>query len=435
VTRPRVLLISHDPVGAEMAGLGIRTFELARVVADHADVTVAHGGRTAGEFRGVRLLPFRPHDPVALRAPIAEADVVVAHPVWPLIARWLRRSRARIVHDLYDPETLETLELFAGRRIVARRLLGDLTLDRLDDALRTGHHFMCASEKQRDLWLGAMLGRRRIDPQLYDRDPSMRSVIDTVPFGVPAEPPPAAPAGARGPRELLAAIGPDAELVLWNGGIWNWLDAPAAVAAVAELARRRPQVRLLFMGGASRAAADEATQRTRALAAELGVLDRVVLFHDGWVPYEERALWLAQADCAISTHTGHLEARFAFRTRMLDCFWSGLPIVCSAGDALADRVAGDDLGAVVQPGDRPALTAALERVLERGRAGYADGLRRAAADHAWPLAARPLVRWITEQGAPVLPGAGAVPRTVGQRARAAAYLLGGRRVLDRRARG
>ena len=56
MTRPRVLLISYDAVGEEMAGLGIRTFELARVLAGHADVTVAHGGRSEGDFDGIPLV-------------------------------------------------------------------------------------------------------------------------------------------------------------------------------------------------------------------------------------------------------------------------------------------------------------------------------------------------------------------------------------------
>ena len=33
---------------------------------------------------------------------------------------------------------------------------------------------MCASDTQRDLWLGAMLALRLIGPELYDRDPSLR---------------------------------------------------------------------------------------------------------------------------------------------------------------------------------------------------------------------------------------------------------------------
>ena len=315
---------------------------------------MAHGGRTAGDFEGVHTLPFRPHDPTALRAPIATADVIVAHPVWPLIARWLRRSRARVVHDLYDPETLETLELFAGRPMVARRLLGHLTLDRLHDALRTAHHFMCASEKQRDLWLGAMLGQRLIDPRLYDRDPSLRSVIDTVPFGVPAEPPAAARRRTRRARASgspRSAPTPSSCSGTAGSGTGSTRRRPSPPSPSWPAADRGCGCCSWAARAAMRPAA--ATERARALAADLGVLDRVVLFHDGWVPYEERALWLAQADCAISTHAGHLEARFAFRTRMLDCFWSGLPVVCSAGDALAERVERDDLGAVAPPGDRP----------------------------------------------------------------------------------
>ena len=52
----------------------------------------------------------------------------------------------------------------------------------------------------------------------------------------------------------------------------------------------------------------------------------------------KRADWLLEADCAISTHEDHLETRFAFRTRLLDCFWSALPVVCTGGDELADLV-------------------------------------------------------------------------------------------------
>ena len=220
--------------------------------------------------------------------------------------------------------------------------------------------------------------------------------------------------------------------MLWNGGIWNWLDAPTAVRAITELAQRRPGVRLVFMGAAAREAGDSATERARKTAAELDPSGTVVHFNSDWVPYEERATWLAQADCAISTHTAHLESRFAFRTRALDCFWAGVPIVCSLGDTLADRVEREGLGEVAAPGDASALAAALEQVLDRGRAAYAPALRAAAADYAWPRVAQPLIHWTTSDRRGLGGASGAVPRTAGHRARTAAYLLGGRLALDRR---
>ncbi len=430
-----MLLICADPVGAEMAGLGIRCWELARTLSAHASVTLAHGGSEQSEAHGIRTIPFRPHAPHPLRDPIEQADMVVAHPQWPLVDRWLRRSPARVVIDLYCPETLETLELAADRSRLQRRQLTATTLDRLHAALRTGDNFICASESQRDLWLGAMLALRLIGPELYDEDASMRETIDLVPFGAPREPP-VRVAGA-GPRETIAGVGADSELVLWNGGIWRWLDAPTAIRAVAELAARRPRLRLVFMGGApEHPAAVQSTREARALAEQLGLLGSVVFFHDSWVPYAERGTWLLQADCAISAHAEHLETRFAYRTRLLDCFWAGVPVVCTSGDDLADYVGHEQLGAVAPPQDVHALAAALEQVLDNGRDSYSQRLAVAAEQQSWQRMAAPLVRWLGAGRRAVRPGASpeAVRAPLAQRMRETGYLAGGRMLLDRRKR-
>ena len=92
--------------------------------------------------------------------------------------------------------------------------MGHLTLDRLHDALATGDHFMCASEKQRDLWLGALLGQRRIDPELTTATQACASVLDTVPFGLPPIPR-RLPRRRRVPRERFADVGQDAR---WCSG-------------------------------------------------------------------------------------------------------------------------------------------------------------------------------------------------------------------------
>jgi glycosyltransferase involved in cell wall biosynthesis len=435
--KPSVLFICADPVGEEMAGLGIRCWELARALSEHASVTVAHGGSAEQESDGIRTLAFRPHAPGALREPIAQADTVVAHPQWPLVNRMLRRARARVVIDLYCPETLETLELLASpkssRRVALLRAQHTATtLDRLHAALRTGHHFICASDAQRDLWLGAMLALRLIAPAAYDRDPSLRETIELVPFGVPDEPPPTQ--AGSGAREAIAALGADSEIVLWNGGIWNWLDADSAIRAVAQLAQRRPRLRLVFMGAAAtHPAAAAATAQAKALARELGVLDSVVHFHEHWTPYAQRGAWLTQAACAISTHADHLETRFAYRTRLLDCFWGGLPVVCSAGDDLAERVVREDLGAVAPAGDVHALAAALEEVLERGRDSYAANLRAAAQAQSWQRMAAPLARWIAAPTPPTRPGdaPGALRAPLAQKLREAAYVSVGHTLLNR----
>ena len=393
----RVLVLSQDALGREMGGNAIRAYELARVLTAHASVALASPAIDGGAHEllaraAIEPFVFDPEQPRSLQAQLAGADVLLTPPQNPVINRQLARSRARVVYDLYDPKPLQLLEAFAGAHGVTRRYWSRIAADHVMEALRVGDYLLCASERQRDLWIGMMLAGGLITPSLYSRDPALRSLIDVVPFGVPAQPP---HSGGDGPFELLAGLERDAELVLWNGGLWNWLDPAGAVEAMARVVQQRPRARLVFMGRAPlerHQAAAAAAARTRA--RELGLLERVVFFNERWVPYEQRAPWLLAAHCALSLHADHLETRFSFRTRLLDCLWAGLPVVCTAGDELAQLVAARALGASVVPGDADAAALAIVGVLESGRAAYAEALAGAAGEYAWPRVAAPLISYV-----------------------------------------
>jgi glycosyltransferase involved in cell wall biosynthesis len=390
--QPHILLVYDDLVGAGMGGVGIRATELANVLRRaHGDVTLAAAG-SSGEVEGIPVVEFNPHDPRALAPHLERADVVVARPQWPLAMRMMRRSGVRLIFDLYDPDTFATIEYYAERSPRRRRLMAAFSVDRLAEALRIGDHFICASERQVDFYLGAMLAEGLISPAAYERDPSFRSVIDVVPFGVPSDPP--KHTGGPAISERFPGIGPDDEIVLWNGGIWDWFDAPTAILGVAALTESRPHVKLVFMGGSS-GRLHRAEAEARSIAGQLGLLDRVVFFNDGWVPYENRADWLLDANAAVSTHQAQIETRLAFRTRLLDCFWAGLPPVCTGGDELAERIERDGIGLTAPEGDPEAVAAGLATVLERGKDAYSEGLRLAAEEYAWPVVSEPLVRFAT----------------------------------------
>jgi glycosyltransferase involved in cell wall biosynthesis len=395
MTPPRVLFVTADPVGEEMGGNAIRALELARAVAPCAAVTLAAPGRLPGESGdSIGHLAWDPATPGPLRRAIAAADAVVLTPQGARVRSWARRSRARLVFDLYDPMPLEVLELHARASPVRRRVANTVALDHYLAALSDGDHFLCAGERQHDLWIGALLAMRRITPAVYARDPTLRDLIDVVPFGMPDERPTGAPGTLRG---RFPALGDGDEIVLWNGGIHPWLDPLTAVRAMPGLLERRPRARLVFMGRAPLPPREQHVARAaRAEAGAAGLLDGAVFFNDRWVPYRERATWLLDADCSISTQLDHVETRFAFRTRLLDSIWAGLPVVCTAGDELAELVMREDLGEVIPPEDPAAAADALDRVLRRGRAGYADALDRVAAEHTWSKVALPLKRLIEE---------------------------------------
>ena len=73
-----------------------------------------------------------------------------------------------------------------------------------------------------------------------------------------------------------------------------------------------------------------------SLAGELS-LRGSVFFNRAWVPYEERLEWFAEADLGVSAHRDSLEARLAFRTRLLDHIASGTPLVVTQGDVSRSR--------------------------------------------------------------------------------------------------
>ena len=92
----------------------------------------------------------------------------------------------------------------------------------LETALLAGDAFICASERQRDLWLGALGALGRLSHEEHTRDPSFRHLIDVVPFGIDAEPPTVAWPSAS--RAMLPGVDEHSRVLVWGGGLWNWLD-------------------------------------------------------------------------------------------------------------------------------------------------------------------------------------------------------------------
>ncbi len=137
--------------------------------------------------------------------------------------------------------------------------------------------------------------------------------------------------------------------------------------------------------------------RARQLSDELGLTDGHVYFNHDWVAYSERSQWLLASDCGVSTHFDHAETRYAFRTRMLDYLWCGLPIICTAGDRFAQLVAERELGWVVPAEDVDALAqAVLEMAADPNRRRViSERVSQVAQDMTWERVSAPLRRFLT----------------------------------------
>jgi glycosyltransferase involved in cell wall biosynthesis len=323
------------------------------------------------------------------------ADVVVLQGHTMEMAPDLKRrdSTKLVVCDIYDPMHLELLE--QGKQDTDEQRAKDLigVTKVLNAQLRRGDFFLCASDRQRHFWLGHLAALGRLTPQLYDADPTADSLLAVVPFGLPGKPPTRT---GPGPRETLAGVGADDKVVLWAGGVYSWFDPLTLIRAVGELAGRRADVRLVFLG--MRHPNPEVPEmdigaRTMSLADRLDLTGRHVFFNDGWVPYADRQNWLLDADCGVTTHFHHVETTFAFRTRVLDYLWASLPIVTTDGDSFADLIRRERLGVVVPPNDAGALADALDRVLydTEFAAGCRERIAAVRERFTWERVLAPLV--------------------------------------------
>jgi glycosyltransferase involved in cell wall biosynthesis len=398
----RVVVLSPEQVGEAMAGPAIRAWELARALSARCDVTLAAPAPSTlpepnapGDAGGPVLLEAGVADFDRLAGAFERHDVVVAQRLPGQLLRAVARSPARLVVDLYNALPIEVLEAAAGLdEGRARRSQRIVTLGVMAN-LAAADLVLCASERQRDLWLGGMAFSGLLDPERYRSDPSFRRYLEVVPFGVPDGDPPR-PAAER----PWPGVGPDDRVLVWGGGVWRWLDPLTPIRAVELLRRERDDVQLVFLGTGRPVAADGASAAAEAAqeAERLGLLGAGVHINPGWESYAARGPLLAAADIGVSAHHDHLESRFAFRTRILDYLWAGLPVVTSGGDVLGELVERRGLGAAVAPGDAAGFARACRALLDDDelRERAASAARQVAEELRWSRVAEPLVSWCAD---------------------------------------
>jgi glycosyltransferase involved in cell wall biosynthesis len=384
---PTVLLISPDQVAPDMAGPGIRYVELGRVLARTHDVRLAAPFGSAPVDDAPELMLYDPGCLGPLEQLVADAEVIVAPPLPPALIRCVETMKRAWIVDFYNAEPFEGLAHVrtAGLR---ERLLDVIRIDRIAYAARAGTAFVCASERQRDMWLGFLAANRRLESSRYRTDLELRRLIDVVPFGLPAQGPEPRGRGLRGD-----VFPPDAKIMVWNGGVWDWLDSDTVLDALVCLRERDPSWHLAFSGVGRPGHRDamHASERLRRKLDRLGLATVGAVDTRAWTPYAERAAALLDADVGVSAHRASLEARFAHRARMLDLVWTGTPILCSTGDEWGEIVNAESLGEAVPPGDPEVFAAAASRIAERGRAAFAAAFEVAASKRTWDVAARPLI--------------------------------------------
>jgi glycosyltransferase involved in cell wall biosynthesis len=261
--------------------------------------------------------------------------------------------------------------------------------------LQVADFVICANERQRDAYIGTMASLGLLAPETYDQDSTLRRLIDVAPHGLRPEP---FVSGFGRVKGRFPGIEERDKLLLWLGGIPHWYDTSTLLRALARVRMDHPEVKLLFLGtnypGADVGRGLRLSQ-TIEEAQRLGLWNRGVYMHSEWLPQEQVAPFLQEADAAVTTYFTSAETRFAHRTRFQDYIWARLPIICTEGDVLSDEVCRRGWGVAIAEKDEDALVAAICRLTEDRRfaARCRMNLALAASEMSWESAFEPLARF------------------------------------------
>jgi glycosyltransferase involved in cell wall biosynthesis len=385
-------------MGERMAGPGIRYFQLSRVLSRHTELTLAmlpQNERAVAALQaqlpGVTVLAYQRGDWTSLEKVARQADIVILSPYTTCEIQEFASLDCALVLDGYDPLLIEWLTTLPPDNLEEQTVHWSERMVNLFFQYLRADFYICASERQRYWWLGQLEVAGRINPSTFQRDPSLRSLIDVVSYGLPEEEP-------HHSRQVLRGVWPGIEaddvVLLWGGGLWPWLDPLTAVRAVALLQSTYPQLKLIFPGtihpNPDVQAMPDRNSQIYTYAQEEGLLNKHVFFGE-WIPYQEWPNVLLESDIALSLHCETIETQLAFRSRMLEYIWAGLPIIATKGDATSELVAHYNLGRIVDYQDAEGVAEAIDHMLNGAKAAYKQASATAREALTWEAAAQPLI--------------------------------------------
>lgn len=392
--KDHVVIISHDIVGHYMAGPGVRYYHFARILSQEFPtlLLIPNEAEDLGNEHSFHVRTYRRASWESLITWFKNARVLILPGALAADFYPYEKLLPPVVIDAYNPLLPEWLAATQFRPEEQRRFW-PAEMKRLSVQYLLGDFFICASERQRDYLLGLLEAHGRINPWTFQQDTTLRTLIDVVSYGVPEYPPAASQPVIKG---VWPGIAPQDTLVLWGGGLWPWTDPLTAIRAINLLRHRRPDIRLLFPG--TRHPNPELhnfpsyLQEAQEIARQQGLLNSFVFFGE-WIPYSQWPGVLLESDAALSLHQPDaFETRWAFRTRLLDYIWAGIPIVSSRGDATSDLVAQHRLGALVTNTPQ-AVSQALDRVLATPISQWESSFAQARQALTWPQVLQPLIRF------------------------------------------
>ncbi|MFQ5561897.1 MAG: hypothetical protein ACE5FU_15115, partial [Nitrospinota bacterium] len=185
-------------------------------------------------------LPFDLVDISGVEKIIPTMDIIVGHGLFFHKYRFKKREGQKIIIDLYNIFLTENAILYKDYPEELKSYSYQLDLYKLNFQLLLGDHFLCANTPQFHFLTGMLTALNKINISNLESIP-----ITIIPFGIDET---EATSEKRALKGVHPGIDAKDKVLLWGGGIWDWLDPFTVIRAMKLLSQKRDDIKLFFMG-------------------------------------------------------------------------------------------------------------------------------------------------------------------------------------------
>jgi len=335
-------------VDSQMAGIGVRAWELAQVLAQRMPVTIVAKHRSDFHCEGVKFVAASEE---SWRDEVKECSAALFYDM-PDTRMMLEMYRAGKLIISDNAVTIEHLEYHGIRRSENPDAAYEELITRFKLQLLISDHFIVRSHVARATLLAQLSLMGRLSYVNYDQSPSLDHLVSFIPIGFNRL------SGER--AEGISASLPVVDLV-WNGGIWDFYDPVILAQAIAVLDRAGTPVTIRFM---YMPPSDQLLREASRLAQsvrELGI-DHLVQFHTEPLGHYQRDEVVKSATAAICIAKYGIENFTSIRLRVRDCFLYRMPLIVDKHGATADLVRELGIGLTCSSHDVNDLASGLAKI-------------------------------------------------------------------------
>jgi glycosyltransferase involved in cell wall biosynthesis len=195
--------------------------------------------------------------------------------------------------------------------------------------LQGGDLFMCANNNQIIYYQGILSSLGRMNPKTYRTDPTR-----LVPYGISSDLP---KINNKPFSDHIKNHNKSSFKILWFGGVYPWFDISNLIHAINNI-KSKVSVHMAMVGVknpfVNHPDFNLKVVELENLIVDLG-LEKNISLHD-WISYEDRADWYCDCDIILTINKQGFENSLAWRTRLVDYVWSGMPVATNGGDPLGE---------------------------------------------------------------------------------------------------